>query len=368
MQRDHINELDPTAPIAEQASFWWVLLNEGEASAADHRAFGEWIRRSPERVEAYLQAARLTSALQSQKTRWPDTPVEEVIRAARFAPTDIVSLPNNGSRNERTTRDSSTEQSRGSWRIMLSWPRLGLIAILALVVLGISLNLPREPQRLATAVGEQRSVVLADGSLVTLNTSSSIEVHMTKDHRVVRLLAGEALFKVAHDVARPFDVTTGDATVRAVGTQFNVDHRPASTTVTVVEGRVAVFTTPAEGQEKAGQTQLPLEAGEQLTLAPRIVRHPVRADVASAIAWTQRRLIFEHRPLGEVAAEFNRYNQQVIEIRSPELRNQEVTGVFQANDPVSFLTFLSGVPGVTIAQAPDHSRFIVSQEAQNTTQ
>src|SRR5262245_41219323 len=103
MQRDHLNEFDPTAPIAEQASFWWVLLNEGDASPADHRAFGEWVTRSPERVAAYLQAARLTSALQASKIRWPDTPVEEIIRAARSAPTDVVSFPNSGSRSERAT-------------------------------------------------------------------------------------------------------------------------------------------------------------------------------------------------------------------------------------------------------------------------
>jgi ferric-dicitrate binding protein FerR (iron transport regulator) len=349
MQRDHTNEFDPAVPVTEQALFWWVLLNEGDATAADHRAFGEWVTRSPERVEAYLQAARLSSALQSRKTKWPAAPVDELIRAARSTSGEVVNLPNSGTR---------VPARRGP---LITRPRLVLVCVAALAVVGVILSLHRGPQRLETAVGEQRSVVLADGSLVTLNTSSSIEVRMVKDHRTVRLLAGEALFKVAHDTARPFDVTTGETTVRAVGTQFDVDRRPASTTVTVVEGRVAVFTGP-EGQQKTDEARLPLEAGEQLTVAPRIARRPVRADVATAIAWTQRKLIFEHRPLGEVAAEFNRYNHQLIEIRSPELRHQEVTGVFQANDPVSFLTFLSGLPGVSVAEAPDHSRFVVTQE------
>jgi transmembrane sensor len=135
----------------------------------------------------------------------------------------------------------------------------------------------------------------------------------------------------------------------------------------VVEGRVAVF-TDADGAQNAEPTKLPLAAGEQLTLAPRRSQHPVHADVATAIAWTQRKLIFHDRQLGEVADEFNRYNRQVIEIRSAELRNQEVTGVFQANDPASFLTFLSGLPGVRIEKSPDRSRFVVTQEVQNTTQ
>jgi transmembrane sensor len=363
MQQDHTNEIDPTAPITEQASRWWVLLNEGSATAADHRAFGEWVSRSPERVEAYLQAARLTLALKSRKTRWPDTPIEDLIRAARAAPSEVASLPSAPGSSKDETRGSSSASSRGFRLAMFARPAFAVVAV-AVLVTGLYFYLT--PQRLQTAVGEQRSVVLGDGSLVTLNTSSSIEVHMAKDRRTVKLLEGEALFQVAHDARRPFDVTTGDTTVRAVGTQFNVDRRAASTTVTVVEGQVAVFTTP-DGTRGGGQTTLPLGAGEQLTLAPRTARRPVRADVATAIAWTQRKLIFERRQVGEVADEFNRYNRQVIEIQSAELRNQEVTGVFQANDPGSFLTFLSRLPGVTIQQSADHSRFVVTLEAHNKT-
>lgn len=339
MQRDHTNEIDPNAPVTEQASAWWALLNEGDATPADHRAFGEWVARSPERVEAYLQAAQITQALRSSGTRWPDTPVEEIVRAARVAPSEVVSLP--GAPLPRTPGTSNLP------RIVLAFAAVLIVA----VAIGLYVHL--SPQRVETALGEQRSVVLADGSLVTLNTSSAIEVQMTKGHRLVKLLAGEALFVVAHDAARPFDVTTGNTTVRAVGTQFNVDHHASDTTVTVVEGRVAVF---------AEQDKLPLQAGEQLTLAPRSARQPVvKTDVATAIAWTQRKLIFEHRQLGEVADEFNRYNRQVIDIQSAELRNQEVTGVFQANDPDSFLTFLSRLPGVAIEKTGDRSRVVVRQ-------
>jgi ferric-dicitrate binding protein FerR (iron transport regulator) len=76
--------------------------------------------------------------------------------------------------------------------------------------------------------------------------------------------------------------------------------------------------------------------------------------------------VFEHRHLGEVVEEFNRYNRQVMEIRSAALREQEITGVFQANDPASFLTFLAGFPGVTIDRMAD--RIIVTQQDPATTQ
>ncbi len=211
-------------------------------------------------------------------------------------------------------------------------------------------------------MGEQRSVTLDDGSLVTLNTSSAIEVRLTKHRRDIKLLAGEALFQVARDATRPFDVSVGVTTVRAVGTEFNIDQLADTTTVTVVEGRVAVYTADALSPGvRTGTTNLPLAAGEQLTVAPRSARHPVPANVAMATAWTQRKLVFDHRPLGQVAAEFNRYNHLKIEIRSVDLRNQEVTGVFDANDPDSFTEFLSALPDVTIDRSPDGKLAVVSQ-------
>jgi transmembrane sensor len=244
-------------------------------------------------------------------------------------------------------------------------PRISVAAAIALTVLAGASYFLLSPQRFLTALGEQRSVVLNDDSVVTLNTSSSIEVRMSKDHRTVTLLSGEALFQVAHDISRPFDVKTGDTTIRAVGTQFDVDRRAAGTTVTVVEGKVAVFTASA-GTKGGEADNLPLTAGEQLTVAPRSKSHAVRANVAAATAWTQRRLIFEHRPLGEVAEEFNRYNHQTIDIRSRELRSQEVTGVFQANDPDSFLTFLAKIPDVNVERSADNQRFVVTRDGQTS--
>jgi transmembrane sensor len=360
MQPDRSNEIDPTAPIAEQAAAWWVLLNEGEPTASDHRSFGEWVKKSPERVEAFLQAARLTRALSSSNTRWPDTPVEDLIRAGRDSRHDVAHLPHASEHGETLAKSSTAAHARLS-SLPRAWGlRIAMIVVMAFAVVAISFYFPLRPQRFETGIGEQRSVVLGDGSLVTLNTASAVEIRITKDRRLVKLLAGEALFQVAHDVSRPFDVTSSDTTVRAIGTQFNVDHRATGTIVTVVEGRVAVLTTG--GSTRTAVESKPLEAGEQLTLSPRRPRHVVRTDVAAAIAWTQRKLIFEHRPLGEVADEFNRYNRQVIEISSDPLRSQEVTGVFQANDPTSFLSFLARIPGVTVDISADNSRFVVTQQ------
>ena len=369
MHTEQTSDINPSAPVTEQASGWWILLSEGNATTADHRAFGEWVARSPERVEAFLQAAQLTLALQSSKTRWPAISTSELIREALASRADVASLASASRHGDGRSYGSPVRSEESGSPIRR---RACMAAIAAAAVAGVAAMFVFHPgaQRFQTEIGEQRSVVLADGSLVTLNTASSIEVKMISSHRTVQLLAGEALFQVAHDSARPFDVVAGGATVRAVGTQFNVDRRPAATTVTVVEGRVAII-AQTDDVRGGSETRLPLAAGEQLTLGPRPAHHPVRADVAradvaKAVAWTQRKLIFANRPLGEVASEFNRYNRQTIEIRSAELRSQEVTGVFQANDPDSFLMFLSRLPEVEIERSPDNMHVIVTQVARST--
>jgi transmembrane sensor len=223
-----------------------------------------------------------------------------------------------------------------------------LVGLAAVLLIGVgSAWYVWRPLQLQTKFGEQGSFLLADGSRVTLNSASKIEVRLRKDHRLVSLVAGEALFEVAHDASRPFDVRAGEATLRAVGTQFDVDMRPTRTTVTVTEGRVAVLS--ADGGRERGIPMPTLGAADQLVITPGgalVPRHG--ADVTAALSWTQHKLIFQHRSLGEVAEEFNRYNRERIVIASKELRDQEITGAFASNDPASFLGFLSGIRGVRI--------------------
>lgn len=356
MQRDYPQEIDADAPLTEQASAWWILLNCGGATPAHHRAFQEWVTRSPERVQAYLQTAILTRTLESKQLQWPDTSLDTLIYEARTAAREIARHP--AVRQSSAPAGTSSPHSEPRSRFKLPRPRIAIAALLVLALTSVMSWHLSGVQRFQTALGEQRSVVLSDGSVVTLNTSSVIEVHMAKRHRTVALLSGEALFEVAHDPSRPFDVAAGNTTVRAVGTQFNVDRRSDSTTITVVEGNVAVFTGIKDAQ--GATAELPLAAREQLTVRPRAALHPMPANLGSATAWTQRKLVFEHRALGEVAEEFNRYNIERIEIDSPELRNEEITGVFEANNPESFMSFLAKLPDVRIDRVPGKNRLIVT--------
>lgn len=329
MAREH----EEMMSIPEQAAHWWVVLRDGDASAAEKREFAEWAAQAQERVEAILRVARVHKALSRAQVRWPAVPAEKLIRDAMAAPEEIVlPLPQRRIRAPEPRRP----------------PALGIafgFAAAVLLAAGVGWYTLTRPEQFQTQVGEQRSVMLADGSRITLNTASRIEVRLSEDRRVIDLVEGEALFEVAHDVQRPFDVRAGHVVVRAVGTQFDVDRRAARTVVTVAEGRVAV-TAPGAS---SGQSPV-LSGGDRVVVDSAgigQVEHGV--NLAETAAWTQRQLIFRNRPLGETAEEFNRYNLAHVEIRSPTLQGREVTGTFRTDDVASFVSLLAGIPGVRVS-------------------
>ncbi len=363
---------DDSRQWSEDAAHWWVLLHGEGATAAERREFLAWVARSPERIEAYLQVERLVGTLRAGTVRWPDTSVEALIEAARASTRPVPLAPAAPPVQSRGPAPAGApRRPRARWAA-------GAAAALALAgALGAWLWIPSGVQIYRTRAGEQRSILLADGSRVTLNSGSAVEVDLRKRRRVLHLLRGEALFQVSHDPARPFDVHADGDVVRAIGTEFNVDLRPRYAAVTVLQGRVAVMSdqqarlpvpvtpfSPPTGAVPRVRPRLehfPAPAGalilgvaQQVFITPHGMSAPRPvSDLAATTAWTRRQLVFEHRPLGEVVDELDRDGRQRILIDSARLRARQVTGVIQLDDPGSLLEFLSDVPGVRIRRRAD---------------
>jgi transmembrane sensor len=373
--------------LSQEAAHWWTMLHDDGASTADRRAFLAWVSRSPERIEAYLEMARLMSALRSDAVHWPDTPAEELIREARASNGDVTPLPI-GRNADKASQCARSEATRWSGVGMARWrPWVGAAAGVAAAAIAIffGLKLPTSGQYYETKRGEQRSVLLADGSRVTLDSASSVEVTLRAHRRILHLTHGEALFEVSHDPGRPFDVYADGTVVRAIGTEFNVDMRSPypAVTVTVLRGRVAVMRASQEGLAAGPSAASPPTASGEMAARPKLVAIPAPAgalildaseqvvvtssgagvpqrvpDPTAVTAWTRRQLVFEHRPLGEVVDELNGYGGPRIVVESASLRKREVTGVIQLDDPDSFLSFLSDAPGVVIRRAGDGTSIV----------
>jgi transmembrane sensor len=372
--------------IYEEAAEWLVDLRVGDMDAAAHKQLDAWFRESPHHIRAFLELSAFWEETEGAELDH-DNSTESLIARAR-ASTNVVTLEREGVAARRQGASSSHRRSSNKPDVgivtlarFLSW-RSAVLASVVLAFLGFGLVALKVygDTDYATGTGEQRTVRLTDGSTIELNSRSRVRVLFSERERDVELVEGQSLFRVAKDHARPFVVRSAGTRVRAVGTQFDVYRKPSGTQVTVVEGRVAVFAprppkTRSEGEIESSSTEalssneerlraqltaarsmgeapaVLVSTGEQVTVTNQEVPEPHRADLRAATAWTQRELVFDMTPLGEVVQEFNRYNTRKLVISDPALAELHVTGVFSSTDPASLLRFLRAQRGIDVVEA-----------------
>jgi transmembrane sensor len=337
------------AAIAEQASEWFTENRSGVLDHKESARFMAWLQASPMHVEEYLRIAALAPDLEAAAKTYK-TPRETLIARARGESDAIVSV-------DRAGFGRLPVSAR---RRLPVWP-LAAAAALALAVVatvwsmrdGERFGLPRT---YTTVRGEQRAQRLPDGSVLHLNTDSAVTVRYSRTERLVSLDRGQALFEVAHQDLRRLRVRTDRAGIVAVGTQFDVYRKSGTTTVTVVEGTVEVYRGGAPPAAD-GEPSVRLDSGHQLDVGDRIgaLRH---VDAQAAVAWLQRQIAFQDEPLGEVAAEFNRYGPITVDIEDESLRALPISGNVDAYDTDSFAAYLATLNGVVVQKTPTRIRVL----------
>lgn len=211
-----------------------------------------------------------------------------------------------------------------------------------------------------TGVGELSTVTLSDGSKVTLNTRSRLEVDYTADRRTVKLISGQALFEVAKNKDRPFVVVAGPRQVTALGTAFDVRLDGEKVQVTMVEGRVKVEATRPTLLQKVATPERELVAGQQLTATLESLRPTVRqADAATTTSWREGRVVFAGTPLPQAVAEMNRYSQTPILVGDASLARVNVNGMFLTSQPMSFVGAVTAYFPVEARSRPDGATVLV---------
>ena len=233
------------------------------------------------------------------------------------------------------------------------WLLAGAVGAMAAGIAGIVAWPHLMVERVTTARGEIRRLPLADGSVATIDTSSSLRVAMADDARRVALQKGQAWFQVAKDRKRPFVVDAGIAQVRAVGTAFSVRRTGSDVRVAVTEGRVAAWATDSGG------TMTILEAGQYATFragaaAPEIATEP--AAIERSLAWRSGEISLENETLGSAVEQFNRYNRQQLVIADPDLASARLVGLFQVDRPADFAATLSASLDVAVTTTPGEIR------------
>jgi transmembrane sensor len=324
--------------IAEEAARW--LLDARSADAAQRAAFVAWLKSSPLHVEEFLFATATLKELQG-RAQTDTGEVERIIAdaLAGAGPSNVVALhPHEPEREARQTR------APRFWSGLRICATAAAIALIALVGGYLAYTRMVDVEVYVTGIGEQRTIRLDDGSLLYLNAHSQLEVRYSRQLREIDLGEGESIFQVAHESGRPFRVRAGTAVVEAVGTRFNVSRRGTEATVSVLEGKVRV------GADEAVERALSLAAGQQARIVGGQIIRDSDADVAQAVAWRERRLVFRDDRLEQVAEEFGRYSPRRIRLEGHAARDQRITGTFDADDPEALILFLEGVEGLSVAR------------------
>jgi transmembrane sensor len=230
-------------------------------------------------------------------------------------------------------------------------PRFAIVA-LALIVFSVSWVVfsDQHSRIYETTVGGHAHLALEDGSRVELNTGTRIRVNLGSSRREVTLLRGEALFSVAHEADRPFEVTAAGVMARAVGTEFSVRLRQNSRVETLVkQGRVVVFQPERVLGMTFRQHELrpPLKAGARALVDGNSasVFNVGTADIDRRLRWTVGKAEFRGETVREVVEELNRYSLHPIRITDPQTATQPFGGTFDTTDPESFVDGLAALYG-----------------------
>ena len=179
-----------------------------------------------------------------------------------------------------------------------------------------------------TGKGQKSIVDLPDGTRVTLDADSAVDVAFTDGRRDVRLLNGHAFFDVAHDRAHPFAVEADGRVVTALGTQFDVRLTPGAMRVVLAQGSVSV--TSAAGRSAAPLVKL--APGQAFAAQSDGAGKVSSADLDEALAWKQGVVEFQDQPLSEAIQLLNRYTRAQIVIKDPKVAALHITGVFKTGD------------------------------------
>lgn len=182
-----------------------------------------------------------------------------------------------------------------------------------------------------TPVGGRQTVVLQDGSKVTLSTDTEVKLTEWDRRRALTLVKGEAFFEVAKNPEKPFVVTAAGRTVTALGTAFDVRVDPGEWSVSLLEGKIRVASADAKVDLTPGGHLV--QAGDQ----PWTVETRSPAELAS---WRSGSLTFENRPLASIVQELNRYSAQKVRITDPRLASTRLSGRFKTGDMAGFVATL----------------------------
>jgi len=324
----------------QRAREWIVFLQSGDVSEADQQRFERWLALDERHSCAYQEAQSIWQAASS-------------LTALR----SLESLP--GMDESSATSEGLLQRIKGwvssSGRdSRVAWPQWGAaLASVLLVALIIGSPQPAPPELIVyqTKTAETHTLLLPDGSEVSLSPQSRVEVTYSERQRQVKLLAGEAFFDVAKNPERPFVVDSRSTRVTVLGTMFNVNSSLHGVTVSVEEGRVQVDEQSMLDRLGRG---VELYAGQLISVSQTNgLSHVQPIDPQAVGAWREDIRVYQARPLEQVLEDLDRYHSADLYIVDESLKTLPVTAIFPTKDAEQMLTALESILPISVKAMQD---------------
>lgn len=298
--------------ITDEAADWVERKMHSTWSTIDEAALESWLSESPAHRIAFW---RLDGA-------WSETSRLTALRSPPSHRSRVASLP-----RLRPTVSKS----------------LAVAAVIVALGFSISGYFSSRSTTYSTGLGERKTLTLADGSQIELNTNTVLRAADSGTARKVWLDRGEAYFRVKHDAAHPFEVIVAGQRITDLGTEFNVRTDGDRLKIAVVQGKVRF-----DGKSGGAHTELlPGDVAVAEASKLSLTRLPA-PELASRLSWRSGKLMFHHTPLAQVAAEFNRYNSQQVIVTDQQARTLTINGTFATNDVNAFARIAQSVLGLRV--------------------
>ncbi|MEO1168737.1 MAG: FecR domain-containing protein [Pseudomonadota bacterium] len=327
---------EPVVDRDEAAAGWCVRLAEGPLEVDEQTNFDAWVAEADNHTALKEAIAVWTGTETAMREPEGIAIRAEALEAFRYA-----------------SRRRWARRAVRHWRVPM-----GIAALLIIAVITSLLFLSDPVETYETGIGERQVAVLDDGSSVSLDAATQVEVQLGDERREVRLLAGRAKFDVAPDPLRPFSVVAGDKIVVATGTAFSVELIGEELRVVVYEGAVDVL------EQGAGAEAEPVSIDAQDGRAPARALRPGQqlvasidpgevdvaaispADMQRSLSWEAGQLSFDNEPLAAAAERMNRYADTRLVIADAATGDLRVNGVFDAGDTAAFVEGMSVIHGL----------------------
>ncbi|QMV74803.1 FecR domain-containing protein [Comamonas piscis] len=336
-----------------QAAQWHTRQEQG-LNADEQAELAQWLQASADHAEAF-------AGIDTGVARLRGLPADEV---AQWRARQAAAQPSAAATSHKPLAQPTPTRPRPWLQALLPGPRgLALCAVL-LMGLGLGWHQWMQPVYSAHYVverGQRQSLQLPDGSTLELDADTDAQVRLYRHRREVQLAHGQAMFSVAPDSSKPFEVQAGPARVTVVGTRFSVRYRQdgidaGQVRVDVQEGRVRVSAA------QSSATAMLLTAGQTTQVAADGQLAAVGTVAPDSVGlWRKGLLRFDNTPLAQALQEMERYGPTGLVVHDPAVAALLIGGSYATAKPAEFANMLTLVLPVRLVPGAGGQAEIVAK-------